>query len=283
MSNTTNGKVILAGAGPGDPELITYKAIRFLQQANVVLTDRLVSEEIIKQFVSPTAEVIQVGKQCRRGLSTPQETINELMVEYALQGKLVVRLKGGDVSIFSNILDELQALVEHNIAYEVVPGVTAALGAAAYAGIPLTARDHSTAVRFLTYYKSDVVNEDYWKELAQTNDTLIFYMSSETLEGVVHKLTKYNIANDKLLAVIEQATTPLQHVHVCSLYEYHEKLKGQNFISPSLVIIGKVVALHQQFAWLHNSYSKEQYFKPIAKIINSFSGTEKEKQHASRA
>src|SRR5438093_8607231 len=142
MSNQQQsfGKVILAAAGPGDPELITVKAARYLQQVDVVLTDRLVSEEILKRYVSGSAEIIYVGKQCRRGPSTPQCTINELMVQHAITGKLVVRLKGGDVSIFSNILDELQTLVENNIPYEIIPGVTAALGAAAYAGIPLTAR-----------------------------------------------------------------------------------------------------------------------------------------------
>jgi siroheme synthase len=187
-------------------------------------------------------------------------------VEYALAGKFVVRLKGGDVSVFSNVLDELQALTDNNIPYEIVPGITAALGAAAYAGIPLTARGYSTAVRLLTYYKSDVVTEAYWKELAATDDTLVFYMSAETLDKVVDKLVEYNIAPDKLLAVAEQATTPLQHIHTCSLYEYEHKLKGRRFISPSLVIIGKVVALHEQFAWLQNSGSKEYYFKPVAEI-----------------
>ena len=148
------GKVILAGAGPGDPDLITVKAANFLQQADVVLTDRLVSKVILSRYTKPSAEIIEVGKQCRRGISTPQQTINELLVRYASQGKLVVRLKGGDISFFSNVLDELEALVANEIAYEIVPGVTAASGAAAYAGMPLTARDHATAVRFLTYYKS---------------------------------------------------------------------------------------------------------------------------------
>lgn len=260
------GKVILAGAGCGDPGLVTVKAARCLQQAEVVLTDRLVSDAILKEYVPASAEVIYVGKQCRRGVSTPQATINELMVEHALAGKYVVRLKGGDVSIFSNILDELEALAQHQIPYEIIPGVTAALGAAAYAGMPLTARGYSTAVRLLTYYKSDVVTEDYWKELAATNDTLVFYMSADTLDQVVDKLLQYNIAPDKLLAVAEQATTPLQQVHTCSLYEYADKLKGRRLISPSLVIIGKVVALHEQFAWLQNSESREYYFKPVAEI-----------------
>ena len=283
MSEQTKAKVIFAGAGPGDPDLITMKAARYLQQADVVLTDRLVSKDILNRYVSAEADIIYVGKQCRRGVSTPQQTINKLIVEYALQGKLVVRLKGGDVSIFSNIMDELETVVTNNIPYEIIPGVTAALGAAAYAGIPLTARGYATAVRFLTYYKSDIVSDEYWKELANTNDTLVFYMSSETLDKVVEKLRAKNISEDKLLAVIEQATTPFQKVHISNLYEYEENLKGQSFISPSLVIIGKVVSLHQQFAWLANSNSNEYYFKPITSPVIPIANTHKEKQHVSRA
>jgi len=284
--NHTTGKVILAGAGPGDPELVTLKTVRHLQQADVVLVDRLVSEELLKQHVNEKAEIIYVGKQCTRGSSTPQETINQLMVEFALQGKNVVRLKGGDVSIFSNILDELQTLVQHNIPYEIVPGITAALGAAAYSGIPLTARGYTTAVRFVTSYKSDIITEAYWKELSQTDDTLVFYMSSETLDDVVANLVKNNIAADKLLAVIEQATTPLQNVHVSGLYEYEQSLKGKQFISPSLVIIGKVVALREQFNWLDNNHSDEHYFKPLAKLYTAVPGSEnadKTTKHVSRA
>jgi uroporphyrin-III C-methyltransferase len=277
-----NGKVVLAGAGPGDPELITVKAARYLQQADVVLTDRLVSDKILSTYVRIDAAIIHVGKQCRRGVSTPQQTINQLLVEYALQGKLVVRLKGGDVSIFSNIMDELETLVANNIPYEIVPGVTAALGAAAYAGIPLTARGFATAVRFLTYYKSDIVTDAYWKELANTDDTLIFYMSSDTLDKVVEKLTGKNISPHKLLAVVEQATTPFQKVHITNLYEYEENLKSKNFKSPSLVIIGKVVSLHEQFAWLANSCSSEYYFKPITSPVITIADTKKVK-HVSRA
>ena len=282
INNNIKGKVILAGAGPGDPELITVKVARYLQLADVVLTDRLVSEEILNTYVRKDAEIIHVGKQCRRGVSTPQKTINELIVEYALQNKFVVRLKGGDVSIFSNILDELEVLVANNIPYEIIPGVTAALGAAATAGIPLTARGYSTAVRLLTYYKSDIVTDEYWKELANTDDTLIFYMSSETLDIVVEKLTGNKIAEDKLLAVIEQATTPLQKVHSCNLYEYDKVLKEQTFISPSLVIIGKVVSLQKDFAWLANSNSSEYYFKPINSPVVAIANNQN-KKHVSRA
>ena len=263
MNQPTIGKVILAGAGCGDPELITVKAARYLQQADIVLTDRLVSKEILATYVSSAAEIIYVGKQCRRGFSTPQKSINELIVQFALEGKLVVRLKGGDASIFSNILDELEAIVAHQIPYEIIPGVSAAMGAAACAGIPLTARGYSTAVRLLTLYKSDVVTDDYWKELAITEDTLVFYMSSETLDTVVDNLVKNNISADKLLAVVEQATTPFQQVHTANLYQYHQSVKGKIYASPTLVIIGKVVALHEKYAWLQNALSSEEYFKPV--------------------
>ena len=274
------GKVILAAAGPGDPELITIKTVKYLAQADVVLTDRLVSEEILTEYVKRDAEIVYVGKECRRGYSTPQATINQLMVQYASEGKLVVRLKGGDVSIFSNIMDELEALVSNNIFYEIIPGVTAALGAAAYAGIPLTARGYSTAVRLLTYYKSDVVTNKYWKELAETDDTLVFYMSSETLDQLVEKLAENNIAADKLLAVIEQATTPLQNIHISSLYDYPKSLPKRSFISPSLVIIGKVVALHYQFGWLENSNSDSSYFKPFTNHFTKNDHSNKATLHA---
>lgn len=256
----TIGKVILVAAGPGDPELITVRAMRCLQQAEVVLVDRLVSDEIIKLYVPSGAEIVYVGKQCRRGPSTPQLTINELLVQYAEAGKQVVRLKGGDVSIFSNILDELQTLTSHNIPYEIVPGVTAALGAAAYAGIPLTARGYSTAVRFLTFYKSDIITHAYWKELAETTDTLVFYMSSETLNDAVELLTRHHIAREKLMAIVEQATTPLQNVIITNLYDYALSYSKNTFCSPTLVIIGNVVCLHEQFKWLPNSESREHYF-----------------------
>lgn len=273
MTNATQryGKVILAGAGPGDPELVTLKTVRYLQQADVVLTDRLVSNDILEQYVHKDAEIIYVGKQCRTGPSTPQATINELLVMHAAEGKLVVRLKGGDVSIFSNILDELQTLRDHKISYEIIPGVTAALGSSAYAGIPLTARGYSTAVRLLTFYKSDVVTPEYWKELATTDDTLVFYMSSETLSGVVENLVSNSISPEKLLAVIEQATTPLQNVYTCSLYDYAKTFRNRNFISPSLIIIGRVVGLQEQFKWLENSNSHENYFTTV---VNQMTATQ---------
>jgi len=273
---TKKGKVVLVGAGPGDPELITVKAVQWLQKAEIVLVDRLVSPQIIEDYVSHYAEVIPVGKQCGRGASTPQAYINELLVKYAQKGKLVVRLKGGDVSIFSNILDELQVLAEHNIDYEIIPGITAATGIAAFAAIPLTARNHSKGVRFLTYYKTDILADEYWNELAHTDDTLVFYMSAETASEIVEKLTANGISKDKLLAVIEQGTTPNQQVTITSLYDYSNSIIRRKLASPSLLIIGKVVNLHNEYKWLKNGLNTEEYFEPVTpQPLEYYSGKQK--------
>ncbi len=263
-----SGKVFLVGAGPGDPELLTLKAVKCLQKADVILTDRLVSEKIIKEHAGELTEIVYVGKQCRKGHSTAQETINQLLIYYASKGKQVVRLKGGDVSIFSNILDELETLVAYHIPYEIVPGITAASGAAAYCGIPLTARNYSTAVRFLTNYKSGIGSELYWKDLAGTDDTLVFYMSSETIDDVIKELIHHKIDTDKLVAVIEQATTPLQQVYVASLREFPLMANKRKFISPSLIIIGRVVQLHQKFNWLAGARGSGEYFKGPPKAMS---------------
>lgn len=274
------GKVILAGAGPGDPELLTLKAARYLQAADVILTDRLVSPEILLTHANPKAEIVYVGKQCGTGASVKQKTINTMLVEYASQYQLIVRLKGGDVSFFSNILDELETLVANGIQYEIIPGVTAASGAAAYAGIPLTARDHSTAVRFLTYYKSEILSEEYWRDLATTNDTIVFYMSGEATPAILNKLREHNIDPCKKIAMIAQATTPMQQVFVSGIYDADENI-AQKFISPSLIIIGKVVNLNASFAWVANHDQPEHYFNPIAKLGTVL--TDNTKQYAGRA
>jgi uroporphyrin-III C-methyltransferase len=270
----TKGKVVFVGAGPGDPELLTLKGFNWLAKADVVLTDRLVSDVILNEYVNPAAEIIYVGKQCRKGYSTPQSSINEQLVFHASAGKLVVRLKGGDVSIFSNILDELQSLKDNEIAFEIVPGITAASGAAAYSGIPLTARNYATAVRFLTFYKSDVINDEYWKDLSATNDTLVFYMSSGTLSDIVVNLVRNNISDDKKIAIIEQATTPFQNIHIESIYDYKENTE-RTLASPTLIIIGNVTSLHDQFKWVDNFPVDVEYFR------ESIAGsTEKEQSKA---
>lgn len=267
-SDLSKGQVILAGAGPGDPELITLKTLKYLQQADVVITDRLVSEELLKTYVKEGAEIIYAGKQARKEDSTPQTTINDLLVKHALRKKLVVRLKGGDVSFYSNILDELKTLHAFKIPFEIVPGITAASGAAAYAGIPLTARGYSTAVRFLTYYQSDLLDDKKWKDLATTDDTLVFYMSADKADKLVEKLLDNGIAAAKLMAIIEQATTPFQHVQVFNIYEYEAKAGRKTLTSPSLIIVGNVVSLHESFQWKENSTTNENYFRPVDEAKN---------------
>jgi uroporphyrin-III C-methyltransferase len=261
------GKVILVGAGPGDPELLTLKALRHLQQADVVIADRLVSPLLLSDYTRKETRIITVGKQRGSGASTSQDDINGLLVEHALQGRRVVRLKGGDVSIFSNVLDELTTLVKYNIPYELVPGVTAALGAAAYAGIPLTARGYSTAVRFLTAYRHDLLDAAYWQDLARTEDTLVFYMSSEPLDEMIGQLVQYGIKEDRWVAVIEQATTPQQRVRTFPVREYLASARGSVYASPSLIIIGKVAALHAGFRWKMDGGDGSLYFPPVVEQI----------------
>jgi len=261
--NNNSPQVFLVGAGPGDPDLITVKAVKAIAKADVILCDRLVSPEIIERYAGKKAEIVYVGKECSKNASTPQSRINTLIVDYALQGKTVVRLKGGDISFFSNVLDELQVLKQHNIPFEIVPGITAASGAAAYAGMPLTARGYATSVRFLTYYKTEILSSDYWKELGASEDTLVFYMSKGNLDGLVDQFLSVGKTEGKKIAVIEQATTPYQKVYTASLEDFHEKLGKKDFVSPSLVVIGKVVNLHEEFSWLKEPIQEGIYFKSV--------------------
>ena len=262
--NNKKGKIIFAGAGPGDPELITLKALRSLQKADVILADRLAGSAILENYAPESTQVILVGKQCGKGASTPQETINQLMIYHALHGRTVIRLKGGDVSIFSNILSELEAISVHNISYEIIPGVTAALGAAALGGIPLTARGYATSVRWLTSYHNDLIPEEQWKDLAATDDTLVFYMSGGTVKKVVKKLVQYNIDPLKLLAIAEEVSMPSQKITTYNLYDFEKEFDGNSIASPALLIIGKVVALHQKFQWFQNEFNESSSFIDVA-------------------
>jgi uroporphyrin-III C-methyltransferase len=265
----TPGKVIFIGGGPGDPELLTVKALRWLQRADVIIADRLVSPEILTQYATPSAHIISVGKQGGSDSSTPQSAINDLLVEHAAAGRLVVRLKGGDISIFSNILDELRTLISKGICYELVPGITAALGAAAYAGIPLTARGYSTAVRLLTAWRNDGLDDHDWNDLALTSDTLVFYMSSIPVDDLVGRLLDSGIPNDRWITIIEQATTPNQQITNYPIRQYLAVAAGRSWQSPSLVIIGKVGALQPDFAWLPAATSTSPYFPSVTRVTSN--------------
>ena len=262
------GKVILAAAGPGDAELVTVKTARYLQEADVVLTDRLVNKEIINRYCKKTVKFIEVGKQAGKEGSMPQVSINNLMAEYAEMGNLVVRLKGGDVSVFSNVLDELETLTNKGISYEIVPGVTAALGAAAYAGIPLTARGYAAGVRLLTFNNPTLITASEWQAWATTSDTLVFYMSAQTLSILAEKLYQAGMPADKPLAIIEQATTPVQQVKIATIAHYIHGEKNADYVSPTLVIIGEVVKLHPRFKWFDGGIGQAEFFAPVEENLS---------------
>lgn len=243
------GKVILAGAGPGDADLITIKLQRVLGESDVILTDRLVNPEIISRHAKKEAEVILVGKQGFNDASATRERINELLIRYAKEGKTVLRLKGGDVAFFSNVLDELVTCKENNIPFEIIPGITAASGASAYTGIPLTARNYAQGVQWLAYNPKSNFTESRFNELANTSDTLVFYMAAKNLIDLAKELLMRNKNSDKGIAVIEQATTKFQQVHITSLKNCAEDFARIEFSSPSIVFIGNIVELYHQFNW----------------------------------
>ena len=254
MSDTRNtGKVILAGAGPGDEELITLKLQRRLAEADVIITDRLVNPGIIQNHANKNAVVIFAGKQGYNDASATREKINDLIIEHALKGKIVLRLKGGDVAFFSNVLDELLTCKEHAIPFEIIPGITAASGASAYTGIPLTARNYSQGVQWLTYNPNSDYSPERWKELASTSDTLVFYMAAKGIADLAELLVSYGKIPGTALAIIEQATTIYQKVYITTLGSCTKDLGNKPFSSPSLVIIGNVVKLHEQFNWFKTS------------------------------
>jgi uroporphyrin-III C-methyltransferase len=285
MKDTRYGKIYFIGAGPGDPELLTVKAARVLSKADVVITDRLVSEEILRKYVNANAIIVPVGKQGGNNSSTPQFEINDLIVQFSASYKNIVRLKGGDISLYSNILDELITVKEYNIPYEIIPGITAASGASAYTGIPLTARKLATGVRILTYYKDTTISDEAWKHLATFEDTLVFYMTGNALPQLVNKLLQASADAAIPFIVVEQATTPNQFVHQFTLNEFDSLETHPEFVGPSLVIMGKVTMLYKQFAWFANNNERASYFKPLennSELI-SLINTIQQSQNVSRA
>lgn len=250
-SNNRPGKVVIAGAGPGDAELITVKLQKRLAEADIIITDRLVNPEIITANAKKDTPVILTGKEGFNLASYSQQQITEMIIEHALHGKNVLRLKGGDVAFFSNVLDELEALAKHNIEFEIIPGITAASGVSAYAGIPLTARNYSQGVHFITFNPSSEILPDSWKIWAGTHDTLVFYMASKNLANLANLLLQYAAPPERPIAIIEQATTIYQKVHVSTLQNCVSDFAGKQFSSPSMVIVGDVVKLHESFKWFH--------------------------------
>lgn len=244
---TPKGEVYLVGAGPGDPELLTLKALRLMQQADVVIYDRLVSAPIL-ELCRRDAEKVYVGK-ARSNHAVPQEGINALLVKYAQAGKRVCRLKGGDPFIFGRGGEEIQELYEAGVSFQVVPGITAASGCAAYAGIPLTHRDYAQSVRFLTGHLKEGSPELPWSELVYENQTLVLYMGLVGLESICEKLIAHGQRADMPVALISKGTTPEQKVVVGTLANIASKVEQHQIQAPTLTIIGEVVNLREQLKW----------------------------------
>lgn len=261
-SNHKQAAVYFIGAGPGDPELITLKAIKLLSKADVVLYDRLASNEILS-YARKDALKINVGKICSNHRYT-QEEINQLIVQYAKAGNIVARLKGGDTSIFARVSEEIDAILDLKIPYQIIPGVTSAAAAAAYSGFPLTSRDYNKSTRFLTIYKQDLIDENYWQELANTNDSLALYMSSNNLSAITQNLIKFGKDPQTPLAIIEQASTPFQKTFVTTLENFDKEFQEHKFVSPSITIVGEVVRYHQYQHWRQeNLEANTNYFDDI--------------------
>jgi uroporphyrin-III C-methyltransferase/precorrin-2 dehydrogenase/sirohydrochlorin ferrochelatase len=239
------GEVTLVGAGPGDPELLTLKALRALQDADVILHDRLVPGAVL-DLARRDAALICVGKSAG-GAGSTQEEINALMIGHANQGKRVVRLKGGDPFIFGRGGEELQALAAAGINFSVVPGITAALGAAAYAGIPLTHREHAHSVTFVTGH----ADGPDWRALGAPGATAVFYMGLARLDHIVEKLLEHGAAPARPAGVIARGTAPDQRVITATLATIRGIAAAAKLESPALFVVGDVVALHSSLAWFN--------------------------------
>ncbi|MBL6805822.1 MAG: uroporphyrinogen-III C-methyltransferase [Pseudomonadales bacterium] len=246
-ASAARGEVYLVGAGPGDPELLTLKALRLMHKADVVLFDRLVSESILLKL-RPDADKIFVGKQ-KSDHAVPQETINEMLVRLAREGKKVLRLKGGDPFIFGRGGEEIESLAAAGVDFQVVPGITAASGCATYAGIPLTHRDYSQSVRFLTgHIREGGVPLD-WAMLAGEQQTLAFYMGLSGLQIICDELLAHGMDPSMPVAVIEQGTTREQKVSVANLVSIREQILVDEIKPPTLIIVGRVVSLREKLDW----------------------------------
>ncbi|HZE44577.1 MAG TPA: siroheme synthase CysG [Steroidobacteraceae bacterium] len=243
------GEVTLVGAGPGDPELLTLKALRALQDADVILHDRLVPEGLLDMARRDAAR-ISVGKAAG-GIGSTQEQINSLLIEHARQGKRVVRLKGGDPFIFGRGGEELEALAKAQISFSVIPGVTAAAGCAAYAGIPLTHRDYAHSVTFVTGHADDEGREPDWRALAKPGLTAVFYMGLARMEQIAARLVAHGAAASTPAAVIAQGTLQDQRVVTGTLATIAAVAVASDIQSPALLIVGEVVSLHASLAWFN--------------------------------
>ena len=243
------GEVYLVGAGPGDPDLLTFKALRLMQQADVVLYDRLVSTAVM-ELVRRDAELVYVGKKAG-GKSSRQSDINEQLVQLAKSGKRVCRLKGGDPFIFGRGGEEIETLSEYGIPFQVVPGITAASGCSTYSGIPLTHRDYSQSCRFVTAHLKDGTCDLPWSEFVAEQQTIVFYMVLSGAKNLSDKLIEHGMRKDMPIALIEKGTMPEQKIYISTLVELPQLISKEKVGAPSLLIVGEVVKLHEKLNWMN--------------------------------
>jgi uroporphyrin-III C-methyltransferase/precorrin-2 dehydrogenase/sirohydrochlorin ferrochelatase len=241
------GEVYLVGGGPGDPDLLTFRALRLMQTADVVVYDRLVSPAVL-ELVRRDAERIYAGKE-RDNHALPQEDINHLLVRLAKAGKRVVRLKGGDPFIFGRGGEEIDTLAAEGIPFQVVPGITAAAGCASYAGIPLTHRDYAQSVVFVTGHLQDGTVNLNWKALIQPDQTIVFYMGLHGIETICRELIRHGMRSTTLAALVQQGTTRNQRVLTGNLETLPSIVKKAKVKAPTLIIVGNVVELHGRLRW----------------------------------
>ncbi|KZN46612.1 siroheme synthase CysG [Pseudoalteromonas luteoviolacea] len=266
LTNTPQpeGEVYIVGAGPGDPELLTIKALQLMQQADVVVYDYLVSDEIM-ELVRRDADLVCVGKRAGNH-SVKQEDTNEMLLNFAKQGKKVCRIKGGDPFIYGRGGEEIQVLAKHGVKYQIVPGITAAAGCSAYAGIPLTHRDHAQAIQFVTGHCKKEGQELDWRGLAHTNQTLAIYMGVIKSPHIQAKLLEHGRSPETPIAIVENGTRKSQRVVRGTLSELATKIEQHQIQSPALLIIGEVAALHEQLAWFGQSEQVNSFAQPITKV-----------------